>query len=425
MQDLEKAEEYEESVLRTDGASMIQRLFLCVILFVGLLAGPLAQAQVGAEELLTISSEGLSKATSASEASREIQAKIISNVAREQALEMIGEKRFQKSKSLVESRIVREAAKFIPFVQPNDPEKLPDGSWKMKVDLRVSLANLRRLVIDAGLMTDADTPVTIFPMVNVVDRAKSVNFRWWMGDINDESRKVVSEWLKIVHRHFHEELMRQGFDLLLPLEAAIGFSPTPLPSAFRVERPSTQDMKAIAEYTGAAMFLRGEVRVKDSQIQIHCEVVPVLGGRTVAEVTRTIEAEAGPPELVIGRKLKKEIPEIARDLATQVFEAWTRGTLVANTIRLAVKGNLTPKQMGDFRNQIMRSMREIKALRERMFEPGRVIFEVDYASTAEDFKTRLKALELSGFSDRYVVDSELGEGDGAKVPFTIELKPKL
>lgn len=403
---------------------MSQRLFLVVILFVSLLAGRSAQAQVGPEELLTISSEGLSKATSASEASREIQSKVISNVAREQALEMIGEKRFQKGKSLVESRIVREAAKFIPFVQPNDPEKLPDGSWKMKVDLRISLANLRRLVIDAGLMTDADTPVTIFPMVNVVDRAKSVNYRWWMGDINDESRKVVGEWLKIVHRHFHEELMRQGFNLLLPLESSIGFSATPLPPAFRVERPSTQDMKGIADYTGAAMFLRGEVRVKGSQIQINCEVVPVLGGRTVAEVTRTIEAEVGPPELVVGKKLKKEIPEIARDLATQVFEAWTRGTLVANSIRLAVRGNLSPRQVTDFRNQIMRSMREIKSLRERLFEPGRIIFEVDYASSTEDFKSRMKTIELTGFADRYVVDPELGEGDGTTVPITIELKPK-
>ncbi len=385
----------------------------------------ICHAQINGEDLLLVSNEGLSKASSAAEASREIQAKIIAGVAREQTLEMIGEKRFQKGKSLVESRIVREAAKFIPFVQPKDPEKLPDGSWKMKVDLRVSLENLRRLVLDSGLMTDADTPVTIFPMVNVVDRAKSLNFRWWMGDVHDESRKAVVGWLKIVHRHFHEELMRQGFNLLLPLEPSIGFSATPLPPAFRVERPSTQDMKAIAEYTGAAMVLRGEVRVKDSQIQIRCEVVPVLGGRTVAEVTRTIEAEPGPPELVISRKLKKEIPDIGKDLATQVFEAWSRGTLVANTVRLAVRGSLTPKQMSEFRNQIMHSMRDIKAMHERLFEPGRVIFEVDYALSADDFKTHLKALELPGFTDRFVVDANLGEGDGTKVPFTLELKPKL
>ena len=67
----------------------------------------ICHAQINGEDLLLVSNEGLSKASSAAEASREIQAKIIAGVAREPTLEMIGEKRFQKGKSLVESRIVR------------------------------------------------------------------------------------------------------------------------------------------------------------------------------------------------------------------------------------------------------------------------------------------------------------------------------
>lgn len=179
------------------------------------------------------------------------------------------------------------------------------------------------------------------------------------------------------------------------------------------------------------MALRGDVRVRDSresiggwQIQVRLEVVPVQGGRTVAEISRTFDTDPGPADIAVRKRLEKEIGEMSKDLATQVFEAWTRGTLAATTVKLAVRGSLSPKQLGDFRTQISRSMRDIKAIRERVFEPGRVVFEVDYAASPEDFRDKLKNVELPGFQDKYVVDSELGEGDGMSLPFILEVRPK-
>lgn len=386
------------------------------------------KAQNGDDELIQVTSEGTSKATSQVEAAREIQAKALSGTAREQVIEMIGEKRYAKNKALVENRIVRESTKFIPFVQPGDTVRAPDGSWKMKLELKVSLGSLRKMVIDTGLLTDADTPVTVLPMIGFTDRTKSTSFRWWMGDSTDDSRKSLVEWSKIVHLGLHKELMQQGFHLQIPLEGTLSNA---LPPVFRVDRPSSQDLKLLGDYLGVSMALRGDVRVKDSkdtaggwQIQVRLEVVPSQGGRTVAEISRTFETDSGPSDLVVRRKLEKEIDEMSKDLSLQVLEAWTRGTLAATTVRLAVKGPLTPKQLMDFRTQLVRSMKDIKALRERMFEPGRVIFEVDYAASPEEFREQLKTLTLPGFTEKLVVDAELGEADGINLPFTIEVRPK-
>lgn len=380
------------------------------------------------DELIQVTSEGTSKATSQVEAAREIQSKALAGTAREQVIEMIGEKRYAKNKALVENRIVRESTKFIPFVQPGDAVKMPDGTWKMKLELKVSLGSLRKMVIDTGLLTDADTPVTILPMIGFTDRTKSTSYRWWMGDSTDDSRKSLLEWAKIVQLGLHKELMQQGFHLQLPLEGTLSNA---IPPVFRVDRPSSQDLKLLGEYLGVSMALRGDVRVKDSkeavgawQIQVRLEVVPVQGGRTVAEISRTFETDTGPSDLAVRRKLEKEIDEMSKDLSLQVLEAWTRGTLAATTVRLAVKGALTPKQLVEFRSQLIRSMKDIKALRERMFEPGRVIFEVDYAASPEEFRDQLKSLALPGFTEKLVVDAELGEADGVNLPFTIEVRPK-
>ncbi|CAN5521004.1 hypothetical protein BH10BDE1_BH10BDE1_14590 [soil metagenome] len=403
--------------------------FLSSLLIVAAMAiSQTAGAQNNEDELLSVTSEGTSKATSQVEATREIQSKALSGAAREQVIEMIGEKRYAKNKPLVENRIIREAAKFVPFVQPGDIAKLPDGSWKMKVDLKISVGSLRKMVIDTGLLTDADTPVTILPMIAFTDRVKAVSYRWWMGDTRDESRKSLIEWAKIVQLGLHKELMHQGFHLQLPLEGALSNA---IPPAFRVDRASSQDLKQLGEYLGISMALRGDVRVKDSkenaggwQIQARLEVIPVLGGRTVAEVSRTFETDPGPADIVVRKKLEKEISEMAKDLSTQVLEAWTRGTLAATTIRLAVRGQLSPKQLSDFRTQLSKSMRDIKAMRERLFEPNRVVFEVDYAASPEEFRDKLKGLALPGFTEKLVVDAELGAADGVNLPFTLEVRPK-
>ncbi len=400
---------------------------LCFTLGFGAGFSSVAVAQ-DADELISVSNEGVSKATSQVEAAREIQGKALSGTAREQVIEMIGDKRYAKNKAIVENRIVREAAKFIPFVQPGEAVKQPDGTWKMKVDLKVSLGSLRKMVIDTGLLTDADTPVTIIPMIGFTDRMKGVSYRWWMGDSRDDARKSVVEWARIVQLGLHKELMNQGFHLQLPLEGTVSNA---LPTPFRVDRATGQDLKQLGEYLGVSMALRGDVRVRDSresvggwQIQVRLEVVPVQGGRTVAEISRTFDTDPGPADIAVRKRLEKEIGEMSKDLSTQVFEAWTRGTLAATTVKLAVRGTLSPKQLGDFRTQISRALRDIKAIRERVFEPGRVVFEVDYAASPEDFRDKLKNVELPGFQDKYVVDSELGEGDGMSLPFILEVRPK-
>lgn len=409
---------------------MKHNFFATIFTFLVVISGLISSnsfAQGFDDELLPITEEGSSKATSQVEAQREIQGKLISGVARSQVIEIIGEKRYQKNRTMVENRIVREAAKFIPFVQPGDIQKQPDGTWKMKVDLKLSVGSLRKMVIDTGLLSDADTPVTVMPMITFTDRMKAVSYRWWMGDSQDEVRKPLVEWSRALENQLHRELMKQGFHLLLPLEGTVS---NQLPQPFRVDRASSQDLKMIGDYLGISMVVRGDVRVKDSrelpgawQIQVKLEVIPVQGGRTVAEISRTLETDSGPAAIVVKKKLEKESGDLARDLSTQVFEAWTRGTLAATTLKLAVKGNLTPKQLGEFRTQLLKSkaMRDIKAIRERLFEPGQVTYEIDYAASPEDFREKLKSLELSTFHEKFV--QEAG-ADGLSTPFTLEVKPK-
>ncbi len=412
----------------------------CILLISSLVFQNQAFSQT--EELISITAEATSQLASAADAAREIQQKTVAATARDQVLELIGEKRYQKSRALAEGRLVREANKFIPFVQPGEPRKQPDGTWKMKVEMRLSLASLKKMIIDAGLLSDSDTPVAMLPMIVYTDRIRSTSLRWWLesgatstsSDTAQEQKKTLTELKLILESAIHKELMKQGFHLILPIDGLV--SP-PFPTVLRTDRPVGSDLKALGEYFSVSMVLRGDVRVRQAEIpagrdgpinqwgiQVKLEVVPVSGGRTVAEIVRTYTTDSGPMDLALKRKLEKESTEISKDLANQVFDAWTKGTLAATTYRLAVRGALSPRQMTEFKSQLMKAVREVKSIRERLFEPGRTIFEIDFAATSEQFRDQLKSLELPGFLDRYVADTTNGEADGLTIPFTIELKAK-
>jgi hypothetical protein len=354
----------------------------------------------GADETTTINFEGTSKAESSYEASREIQSKALTETAREQTIEMIGEKRYQKSKSLVESRIVREAAKFIPFVNPGQPQQQADGSWKMSVELRLSAASLRKMILDAGLLNDAEGPASILPLIAFTDRKKGVSVHWWLGEPKDEAHKFLVERSRAFHEVVQKEFAKQGFYVLRPQ----GLHYSILPEALRAERPSLGDLKQIGEYHQTPMILTGEVRIRDSreltgayQCSVKLQVVQASGGRTIGEVSRTFETDAGNFESVVRAKLGAEMPEIAKDLAVQVLEVWQRGTLNTNVVRVAVRGQLNPRQLQDFKSGILKSVKDVKSLKERLFEPGQVIFEADLSGQVTELSERLKTLEIPGF----------------------------
>ena len=353
-------------------------------------------------ELQTLNVEGVSKAESPTTAASEIQNHAIEETARAQVIQMIGEKRYLKSKNLIESRVVRsaQAAKFMPYVQPGPMVKLPDGSWKMPLEIRFSVANLRNMILGIGLMNDTDGAASIVPLVSFVDRIKNVQMRWWMGEDKDDAHKFLTQLSRDFYEKFQSEFSRVGFHMIRPQ----GTVSTTLPEALRTERLTVGDLKSISNYYQAQLLMKGDVRIRESKdtpnaftINVRIQVIQTQAARTVAELSRTFDTDAGVFEAVVRNKLRVETPEIAKDLGAQVMDVWSRGTINANLVKLAVRGTLTPAQLNTFKNEFSQTVKEVKSVRERMFEPGQVTFEIDYNGEPSQFVDRMKALQLAGF----------------------------
>jgi hypothetical protein len=384
-----------------------------------LLTSPVALAQ-SSDEATALNVEGVSKAATSFEAAKEIQARVISETARTQVIEVIGEKRYQKSRQLVESRIVREAARFIPFVNAGSPVKLPDGSWKMSVELKILQSSLRKMVIDAGLLNDAEGPASVLPMITFTNRMKGVSSHWWMGEEHDDAHKFLLERSRAFHDVLFKEMNRQGFYLLRPQ----GLTVSPLPESLRIEKPESirsgqvggsASLKSIGAFFQTPMILRGDVKIRESSeltgaysLSVRLQVFQAANGRSIAEVTRSFETDSGSMETVVRNKLNSDSPDLAKDLAIQVLEAWQRGTLNTNIMRVAVRGSLNPKQLADFKTNFMKLVRDVKSLKERLFEPGQIVFEADLAGSVSDIVGRLSDFDAGGVKVHLVSSSDQG-----------------
>lgn len=357
------------------------------------------------EEFLTLEEEGHVVAESSVEASKLIQSQIISEISRNQILEIIGGKRFEKNKNVIESKIVRFADKFVPFVQPGRPHQMEDGSWTMRLSLKLSKASLRRMILEAGLFNDAEGPASILPLISFVDRDSGVSLHWWMGSTDSADERLLDKVSQLAHETLQSEFAQQGFHLIRPTSSR--YSPVPAP--YRIERLAQSDLKLLADYFKAPLVLKGDVRIRMNESKgeplschVKMQVIQLGNFRTVAEVTRIIEArETESSEIDWPELVRKDMPEIAKDLANQLLDVWQRGTLNANLISLTLRGPLSPKQLNSFKASLQQELSEVKTVKERLFEPGQVRLEVDYTGDINQLIGRLKSVRLPEFELRY------------------------
>ncbi len=364
-----------------------------------------AQAQ-RVSDLETVTVEATSKQASPSDATKEAATWAAMQTAREHVIEILGQASYDKNKAAIGQKILRQTNRFIPVVNPGAPVEQKDKSWKVPVELKISSNSLRKLLVDEGFFGQsgetAVNPASILPLITFTDRTKTQSMRWWMGDERNPELKFLTSLEQLMHARLGEEITKQQ----------LVFTKVPtadVPQNLKIERPSAQDFSALGNYFKSAMIARGDVRVMPSnmagagQVTVKIQVAQAATpDRTIAEVVREFTSDPHAPSVEAGLRAKAstEFAALAKDLAAQVQAAFQRGTVGTNYITLSVRGALNPQQQTAFKTAFVRTVHEVRDLKERVFERDLVMYEADYAGDLASFETRLKGLRLAGFDLR-------------------------
>lgn len=367
--------------------NMLNWLFISMVFVISL--GAYAQDLVEATVDVVTEKKGL--------AQKDVFDQAIERVSLQRIEQLIGDAKASKNSSLIKNRIIKNSGKYIMFIKSQNPVQT-GGGLRYPVSIKLSMKSLETLLLREGLLYKADGPPKLLPMVTFIDRVNSQMFTWWNQPVQ---KGFLTDLASHFNRGLRKELRTKGFFGLDPIT---GNYRQLLPAALQVENPSTEDLLLLTEFYRAQVVARGQVVIAPQRtrsdvyrIEMRLAALHATNGRVIGEVIRAYDSEPGPFNQVVKAKLDEVLEKLASDLSSQILDAWKSGTFGAALLSLAVNGDLNYQQSAQFKKLLQEQVKDIKTLKERLFEPGRVVYEMDSAATSDQLAALLRQRSFPRF----------------------------
>lgn len=329
-------------------------------------------------------------------ARRELADKAQTKIIEDMILETIGEERYQKNKHLVETKILKLAPRLIPFSKMGNLEQTPEGGHKISAVMKVNQDELDQVLLQNGLFYESDVQPLILPIVSWNDKTESQTWGWWM---QNASSPLIVRGNTMLENSLRSAFLKNGFFVLKPQLNNAKELLTTQPGL----NPGAGDMQTMAGNRGAQVVLTGEIQIANSEtrssgfsLEIKMSVLHVPRNRTLAQVARKIETDAGAKQVVVVNKLKDAIESMASDLSGQTLEAWQRGSAQSNFYRISLLGPVPLNVQEGFREAFKNKVREVKSIRERLITAQGVTFEIDSVTGPKDLAKRVSEIPVDG-----------------------------
>ncbi len=311
--------------------------------------------------------------------------------------EIIGDAKFARSKTLIYSKIIKNAAKYIPYSKSGELSGSADAGYKMTTSFKVNLDDLQAMLLEQGLFYESDGPPAVVPMVRFQDKVNGRKYAWWSEDLASERAFLVKQ------NNLFEDILKTAFAKnYFYLTRATRFNwGSFLTSDLRAFQLKVEDLQILGQAATAQMVIDGEVSLQKQkdrgtayQIVVKLVALQVLNGRMLGEVTRSFDTGNGPFESMIERKSKEAFEVAAQDLSAQVLDAWQKGSLGSSLYKLTVRGGLGLLQQEQLKEFVRSKLREVKTIRERLISSESITYEVDTTLNPQDLSRKLPEIEL-------------------------------
>jgi hypothetical protein len=329
----------------------------------------------------------------------ELVQEAIENVSMENIKVLIGQAKAERNKAAIENKILKNSAKYILSMKAGNVEKV-GNDMQLTVDLKVSVKNLRTLLLEEGLLYQLEGPPKVLPLVSVSDRVNSRQFSWW-APASEKENSFNAEISDQFNKTLKDELNKIGFYGMSPVTA--GFAKSD-PEPYRNANLQRNDALFLGEYFKSSIVVRGEIisRLKPLTeniylIDVRLEAIHSTNGRVLGEVVRSFETSPGAMRSTVQKKFQEVGERVASDMAVQLSEAWKKGTFGASLLKLTVKGDLNPREMDNFKKSVLMKIRDIKSLRERLLTADSTTFEIDSSSNPHQLAQAFKTTPLAPF----------------------------
>lgn len=319
-------------------------------------------------------------------------------ISRQLIVEMIGEAKFNRNRSVIQTKIIRNSARFLPFLKNGNLETLPEAGHKMTTVVRVNLDALQSMLLENGLMYETDGTPSVLPVIKFVDRVNGRSFMWWTAQQSNDAH-VLTNLAKTFEESLRSEFRKDFFYVFKPIDMKWKES---IPTGLQTEYIRFDDLQWAAEQWGAQILVQGEFSVARHRerteaflLSFRLTAVQSSNGRVVAEVVREFESDRGTMEAQVVRRFNAVASSVASDLSKQILDAWQKGAIGASLYRITIRGRVPIQQQEAVKELFRNRIREIKSIRERSISVQDLVFEVDSGIGPVEIGKRLPQLEFA------------------------------
>lgn len=353
---------------------------------------------VGAQEILELTVEGVSQKEDKNIARQEIFDKVIQETSLNYIRDLIGAQKLEKNRALIQNKVLKNSNKYVLFIK-GTPLAAAVPDTKISVSLKLSLKNLENLLLEEGLLYKTEGPPRVLPFVTFIDRTSGQTYVWWQE--RTTASPILMDVAGIFFRKLKDSLSKTGFYCMDPMKAPVALG---WPPFLRQESMGFEESQIASELMGAQMVVRGQMAIDRSKIRSDAfrldwklTALQAGNGRVIGEVIRSYETESGNLNQVVTKKVAEVTEKMAADLSTQLSEAWKSGTFGSNLIRLSVRGPLDYMQLQTLKKSIQEQVKEVRTLKERLFEPGQIVFEVDATTNSQGLAQAFQGKKFAQF----------------------------
>jgi hypothetical protein len=330
-------------------------------------------------------------------AKRELIELAISKASEDVIKDVIGEAKYSRNRTLIQSKIIKNNARFVPVTKPGDlvPLDAQGNGFKLTVTMKFGMDDLQSMLLENGLFYDSDSTPILLPVVEIVDKVGGRSWSWWQN--RDASKADLQKISRELEGALKTAFWKNNFYVIRP--QSLHYYEM-LQNTDRVN----VDWLNLADEWNAQILIQGEVTIAKSpqrqdayQIVLHFSANQIQNSRSIAEVVRQYETEAGRMDVVVDQKLKEVLETVCADLSSQVLEAWQKGTIGSSLFRLTINGRVPLPLQDSLKDAIKNKVREIKNVKERLISTDEYVLEIETSLSPKELQTRMPKLSVQGY----------------------------
>ena len=373
-------------------------------------------SEIRAEDLVSETYLGVSEKKNPLKAKKEISKEAIKYYSIKYIRQIVGDSFGEGDFSLVKARVINQSGKYIPFINGRNFIAIENG-FEMSVDIKLSLKNLREVLLAGGFLEKSEGSPKILPIITFEDGVNESRWNWWNANLGKHS--YIYDYALGLDNALREASFQKGFYSIPVIEYNLQSSLPDLLVRRALRKESFLDM---ALFFGTDLVLQGRVNIIQGQekkgsfdIRFDLEGIHSMSHKVVASFERSYTTDIGSFHQVVPEKLLEVYPKVMSSLLDQLHEALKSGVFGAKVLKITLEGRLSYQQLVQFKDLLKKEVHGVKEVRARRFEPSMVIFEIGVDS-GESYQNLAKSLsQVNSPQMKFEVIRVGGDGIGLRI----------